>query len=85
MKNEKCNCGYEQILGELDYIRSVDMPHLENEMQRACDIISALLDALPPETPCDLDAVKNAEQFYRERHIAKPQCDRFSLPDDLPF
>lgn len=23
-KEYKCNCGYEQILGELDYIRAVD-------------------------------------------------------------
>lgn len=84
MDAAKCNCGCDQLLLELDYIRSVDMPHLESKIQEACVIINRLYDIIgnQPISP----ELTDAEKFIRENYNEPEKETRdVSDPDYLPF
>lgn len=83
MEAEINNPDYAQLLGELDYIRGVDMPAMEQTIQDACKIISGLIDMLPHDFDQDDEALKQAENFYRQ-HVVLPPATQSDI-DDLPF
>lgn len=84
--NAQCNCGYEQILGELQYVRGVDMPALEQEVQEACVIIGKLLDMLNDPTMIQNgEDLSFAEHFYRKNYNEPKEVNKTSSLDDLPF
>jgi hypothetical protein len=81
MKNTNCNCGCEQLLTEINYIRDVEMKDLEQEVQHACNVINQLYDMVSTGSYGDLEF---ADDFIRDNYIPTEKEIRDSL-DDLPF
>ncbi len=80
----KCNCGCDQLLGELDYIRSVDMPHLESKIQDACEVINKLYDMIiDPTATQNGVSLSFAEEFIKENYT--PKINPNPNLSDLPF
>lgn len=83
INSQHCGCGCEQLLTEINYIRGVDMPSMEHTIQEGCNVISSIIDLLPPEFDLNNEVLKQAENYYRQHYnFVKPETVD---PDELPF
>jgi len=80
-----CNCGCDQLLTEINYIRDVEMKDLEQKVQESCRIINGLYDLLGCDIDPDCSQIKHAEQFIRDNYIDVVNDSCLPNNDDLPF
>lgn len=85
---EKCNCGCDQLLNEINYLREVDLPAAESELQDALYHLNSLMDLLHENLhPADYLIFESepflaAESLIRRRYTPPK---REISEDDLPF
>jgi len=83
----KCKCGCEQVLTEINYIRDIEQPAAESEIQNILYHLDELMDMMHTSinfdhTIFDSEEFKNAEILIMDRYIRNPKT---VSDDDLPF
>jgi len=79
---EKTGCRFcQQLVNEINYIRDVEIKHLESKVQDTCNVINQLYEMVSMGSYGDLEF---AEHFIRDNYIPTEKEVK-DLEDDLPF
>lgn len=86
MSEIKTGCQFcEQLITEINYIRDVEIKHLEGKIQHACNVINQLYDMIQDDTLVRNGADLEFAEAYMIANYIPTEKELKGLEDDLPF